>query len=368
MVNSVIGIDGSRLSRSWKTGTETYSDAVIQGLVDRHTSQGWRLYLDGNIERRRWPDHVELRTITAPRFWTHGRLSLEMALHAPDLLFVPAHVIPLVHPKSVVTIHDLGYLHVPEDHPARQRRMLDLTTRWNARASTRIIVPSIITRNDLVERYATPAEKIAVIHHGVDDRFRNIPEADISRARATFGLERPFLLAVGTIHPRKNLPTLARALARLITLGHDLDLVLAGKDGWMAEEVHYQLRAAGLGSRFRNLGYVSARDLPGLYGASSCFVQPSHFEGFGLPVVEAMAAGTAVVCARSSALLEIAGDGADFFETTNDADLAMILERLLVDGNYRRHLIMRGQERSGSFSWTRCATETASVLHEALVM
>lgn len=366
MVRPVIGIDGSRLSRSRKTGTETYSDAVTYGLVDRHATADWRVYLDGDVQGPRWPDYVEIRTITAPRFWTHGRLSLEMAIRTPELLFVPAHVVPLVHPKSVVTIHDLGYLHVPDGHPAHQRRLLDFTTRWNARSATRIIVPSKVTRDDLIDRYQTPAAKIAVVHHGVDERFRTVSENVVSAVRATYGLERPYVLAVGTIHPRKNLPTLARATMRLIASEHDLDLVLIGKDGWMSGVVHDRLRAVGLGNRLRTLGYVPDSDLPGLYRGASCFVQPSLYEGFGIPIVEAMAIGAPVVCARSSSLPEIAGDGADFFNTTDDSELAMVLERILSDTAHRHHLVARGVERSRWFSWSKCVSETASVLYEAL--
>lgn len=366
MLKPVFGIDGSRLSRAEKTGTETYSDAVIHGLVRKVTLGSWRVYLDSSVQRDHWPGHVDVRTITAPRFWTHGRLSLEMATRPPDLLFVPAHVIPLVHPRSVVTIHDLGYLHVPHGHPARQRRMVDLATRWNAAKATRIIVPSHLTRLDLIHRYGTPADKIRVIYHGVDDRFRDVSKAEKDRVREVFDLGRPYLLAVGTIHPRKDLPTLARATKHLVASGWELELVIAGKDGWSADEVHGQLRDAGLGRRLRILSYVPPGDLPGLYAGAICFVQPSLFEGFGIPVVEAMAAGTAVVCADNSSLPEIAGGGADFFDTSDDKHLAMALERLLSDDVYRGRLVERGVTRSQAFSWERCVSETSSLLLEAL--
>lgn len=362
----VIGVDGSRLSRSEKTGTENYADALIHGLVDDDEDASWRVYLDNTADRQRWPSHVEIRTITAPRLWTHGRMSMEMATRPPDLLFVPAHVVPLLHPRSVVTIHDLGYLHVPESHDARQRRMLELTTRWNARMATTIIVPSNVTRQDLVDRYGTSPDKIRVVYHGVDERFRHVAEDELLRVRDALALERPYLLAVGTVHPRKNLPTLAQAAARLLASGRDLDLVVAGKDGWNANEVHDQLRAVGLGARLRTLKYVSSHDLPGLYRGAACFVQPSLFEGFGMPVVEAMAAGTAVVCARTASLPEIAGDGADYFDALDDQHLTVVLERILSDGDYLNRLIARGRERSRSFSWSRCVRETTAVLGETL--
>lgn len=362
MVKPVIGIDGSRLTRNRKTGTETYSDAVIDGLVQGDSAR-WRVYIDRDLDQSRWPAKVERRRITAPRLWTHGRLSLEMATRSPDLLFVPAHVIPLAHPRAVVMIHDLGYLHYPDHHPPRQRRMLDISTRWSARAAAAIIVPSEITRRDLIDRYGTSPEKIRVIHHGVDDRFRTVPWDDQMRVQAGYGLMCPYLLAVGTIHPRKNLPTLARAVKTLAGTGRDLDLVLVGQDGWMADQVHRSIDAIGLGDRVKSLDYVPASDLPALYAGAACFVQPSLFEGFGMPVVEAMAAGAPVVCSSSSALPEIAGDGAVFFDPRYHEQLATAIERILSDDDHRRRLVERGLARSNGFSWTRCVEDTLALLH-----
>lgn len=365
----VIGIDGSRLSRKQKTGTETYSDAVIGGLVQDPTPADWRVYLDRyqtDSDRKTWPQGLDARTLIARRFWTHGRLSLEMATRAPALLFVPSHVIPAIHPRSVVTIHDLGYLHLPATHPFRQRHLLDLCTRWNAKVSVKIIVPSNSTRRDLIEHYRTPPDKIVVINHGVDDRFRSPSKEQITRVLEAHRLARPYVLAVGTVHPRKNLPVLARAVARLNSLGREVDLVLVGKPGWMAEEVLQEVLESGIRDELRRLDYVPLSDLPGLYAGATCFVQPSLFEGFGMPVVEAMAAGTAVLCASTSALPEIGGNGAEFFGPFDDQHLSRLIRRLLEDDNYRNELAARGVEHSKRFSWTKCIEDTRNVLLEAV--
>lgn len=362
----VIGIDASRMALRQRTGTENYSHHIINSLIAGDAADWrWRLYLNGNADSVHLasPDRFDLRDIPARRLWTHYRLSREMLVHRPDVLFVPAHVVPLIHPRTVVTIHDLGYLHVPEAHPAGQRRMLELTTRWSARVAHHIIVPSGRTQRDLIEHYKVPRERISIIHHGVDDRFRSIDATRETDIRDRYGLVRPYVLAVGTIQPRKNLKALADAMS---LADGEHDLVIAGKRGWMAEDVLSGLRAAGLGDRLRLLDYVPDDDLPSLYAAADLFVQPSRFEGFGMPVLEAMAAGAPVLCAGGSSLTEIAGTGAEFFQTEDPTSLPDAITRLLGDQDTRLRLRERGLAWSSRFTWERAAQDTRCILEKAL--
>jgi glycosyltransferase involved in cell wall biosynthesis len=287
-----------------------------------------------------------------------------MLTHRPTGLFVPSHVIPAVHPPSVVTIHDLGYLHVPDAHPRRQRAMLDVTTRWSARVARNIIVPSTRTRDDLMRHYAVPADKISVIYHGVHPRFTAARDKTDQSFRNRYGLPNPYVLAVGTIQPRKNLPLLARAMR---SVPEEVDLVIAGKRGWMADVVMAEIRSAGLGKRLRLLDYVPDDDLPALYRQADVFAQPSRFEGFGMPVLEAMASGTPVVTTRGSSLAEISGDAAMFFQGGNEADLGDRIRELLRDNGLRREFSDRGIAWSGGFTWERAARKTRQVLQDALV-
>lgn len=362
----VVGIDASRLQVHERTGTENYSHRIIRGLLGEDVYWCWRLYLNtqGPPPSLPTPPNVDLRTIPAPRLWTHYRLSREMLTHRPDLLFVPAHVIPVIHPPAVVTIHDLGYLHAPEAHPVSQRRILDLTTRWSARVARHIIVPSGQTRDDLVQHYRVAEEKISVVHHGVDERFRTVGGPTRAELCERYGLDRPYVLAVGTIQPRKNLAVLGHAMK---IAAPDHDLVIAGKRGWMSESVLSRLQAAGLGNRLRILNYVPDADLPQLYASASVFVQPSCFEGFGMPVLEAMAAGTPVICASGSSLSEIAGSAAQFFPTHDHIELAHHLEAILPDTGRQADMRARGKAWSARFTWERAARETRSILQEALI-
>ena len=171
----LIGIDASRAAIAQRTGTEVYSLYLIRALLEIGTAHRFRLYFNAPPPPGLIPEaaHNERRVMPFPRLWTHLRLSWEMLRRPPGLLFVPAHVLPLWRPRrTVVTIHDLGYLFFPQAHTARRRLELHLSTAWNARAASRIIAVSQATKDDLLRRYRIPAERVRVVHHGVAPRFR----------------------------------------------------------------------------------------------------------------------------------------------------------------------------------------------------
>jgi glycosyltransferase involved in cell wall biosynthesis len=242
--------------------------------------------------------------------------------------------------------------------------MLDLTTRWSASVARHIIVPSTRTREDLIQHYKVPGWKVSVIHHGVHPRFAAARAQPDRSFRERYALANPYVLAVGTIQPRKNLPLLARAMR---TVSADVDLVVAGKRGWMAEDVLREVESAGLGSRLRLLDYVPDADLPALYQHASLLAQPSRFEGFGMPVLESMASGTPVVTTRGSSLAEISGDAAIFVEEENEGDLAARIRDVLGDNELRADYAARGIAWSGEFTWERAARKTRLVLQDALL-
>ena len=361
----LIGLDGSRLARSQATGTETYSDRIIRGLVGHSDSAQWRVYVN-KLPEVPLPADIEVRQLIAQRLWTHARLSREMQASPPDLLFVPAHVVPLRHPRTVVTLHDLGYVHYPKAHPRQQRFALDLSTRWSARAAHHIIVPSEATAYDVRSILRVPASKITVIPHGVDERFGRATAEDAEKARSRLSLGKPYVLALGTIQPRKNLPLLARAIALLVGRGHDIDLVIAGKRGWLSGEVMREIEACGLGDRFRHLDYVPHELLPGLIAGAECLAQPSLFEGFGLPVLEAMAAGTPVVAARGSSLPEVGGDAVLYFDPQSGVELADQIGSILGSDSVRDDLARAGRSRSRGYSWEACVNSTLNVLLDSV--
>ena len=231
-----------------------------------------------------------------------------MAYRAPELLFVPAHVLPLVHPgRSVVTIHDLGYVHYPTAHPAAQRLYLRYSTWWSAHAATHLLADSYATRQDLVNVCHVSPDKVSVVYLGVNPRFVPVTnQTELAAIQAKYRIVAPYMLYVGTIQPRKNLVRLIDAWAAAQLTG--VQLVLAGKPGWLTGEIEARAATRGVGHAIHFTGYVDDTDLPALITGARAFLLPSLYEGFGLPALEAMACGTPVLASAVSSLPEVVGD------------------------------------------------------------
>lgn len=362
----VIGIDASRLSVGERTGTETYTAQLLRHLPGHLSSEEVRLYLNTrDVPPEATPPYHPV-PIPFPRLWTHARLSWEVTRHPPDLLFVPAHVVPLLHPQSVVTIHDLGFLHEPGSHPAPDRRLLDLSTRWSARAAQRVIAISAATRQDLVRAYGVPETKIRVVPHGVGPEFRPVPPYVSEEVKVRLNLPSRYVLAVGTVQPRKNLGRLAAALRVLVEHGLPHHLVIAGKRGWLAGTVDQAIETSGMADRIHRVGYVAPTDLPAVYTGADAFCFPSLYEGFGLPALEALACGVPTLVSDRGALPEVVGDAALTVNPTDERAIGTALVRLLTDADLRQRLAAAGPLRAAHFSWDQTAAQTLAVLREVL--
>ncbi len=363
----LVGIDASRAVSHHPTGTEIYSRRLIQTLLKLHSPHRFRLYF-----RTSPPSHLfkgaEHRVIPFPRLWTHVRLSWEMARHRPDLLFVPAHVLPPVRPRlSLVTVHDLGYLHFPQAHPWRQRLYLDLSTRWNARVATHLLADSRATKADLAARYAAEPDKITVAYPGVDPSLGPVCDpAVIGAAKERYDVAGDYFLYLGTLQPRKNLGRLVGAFARFLSRQPQagVQLVLAGKRGWLHDELFHRVREHGLDHRVRFPGYVAEEDKAPLLSGALAFVFPSLHEGFGLPVLEAQACGCPVITSITSSLPEVAGDSALLVDPRDTAAIADAMTRLFTDSTLSTRLIESGFSNVERFSWHACARTVLQVIDE----
>ena len=292
-----------------------------------------------------------------------------MAVRPPDVLFVPAHVLPLIHPRrSVVTVHDLGYLAYPEAHKTGDRRYLDWSTRWNARRAKFVIADSAATQADLIRAYGVDERKIRVIHLGRDETLAPVPDAQVlAEVQARYGITAHYVLYVGTLQPRKNLARVIEAFARAAAAPAfaGIQLVLAGKKGWLYDDLFAQVERMGLAGRVLFPGYVDDADLPALLSGALAFVFPSLYEGFGIPVLEAGACGVPVITSNTSSLPEVAGDAALLVDPHDVDAIAEAMTRLVTDAALRTELSRRGLANVQRFSWEKCARETLAVLLEA---
>jgi glycosyltransferase involved in cell wall biosynthesis len=306
--------------------------------------------------------------ITIPRLWTHIGLSWEMLTRPPDVLFVPAHVLPVWRPRhSVVTVHDLGYRHHPESHPWRQRAYLEWSTWWNARVAAHILADSQATKDDLVAAYGVNPAKVTVVYPGRDESLKRVDDPEAQAAvRERYGIGPRYVLYVGMLQPRKNLVRLIRAFARLIAQAEDipadLELVLAGQPGWLSDDILAEPARLDVAARVRFPGYVADDDLAALISGALVFAHPSLYEGFGFPVLEAQACGVPVLTSSVSSLPEVAGDAARLVDPTDVDAIADGLRRLLTDDGLRADLIARGYANLRRFSWERAAREVLGVL------
>jgi glycosyltransferase involved in cell wall biosynthesis len=361
-----IGIDASRAFGVEQTGTERYATAVTQALVALG-GHDYRLYLQHRTPLPP-PEPASSIVLRAPRLWTHTRLALEVALRVPDVLFVPAHVLPAyTRPAAVVTVHDLGYLAYPEAHTAVQRRYLHWTTRRHATRATAVIADSAATRDDLVARYRADPDRVHVVHLAVEDAMRPAAPDEVAAVRAEMGIppDRPYVLHVGTLQPRKNLPRLMHAFAGLASNRTAPVLVLAGKQGWGREDLPRMAQDLGIARSVRFAGYVPRKSLPALYTGATVAAVPSLYEGFGLPALEAMACGAPVAASRTSSLPEVVGSAGLLFDPEDTGDIRVALDRLLSDANLRASLSRVGRERAAAFTWDLCARRTLRVLERA---
>ena len=302
-----------------------------------------------------------------PRFLSDGWLLRDvpraLAVDPADVFFTGLTKFAAGRTPSVVTVHDLGWRGIPEAYTLNERLRQFRWHWWAARRATRLVVVSEFTRADLTRWVPSCAARVRLIHEAVSPSWCRVKEpAALAAARGRVGVEGPFILAVGTLSPKKNLEALMAGFTALRNQGfRKHQLVLVGKVGWKADTI---LAAARRTQGVILAGYVEDEVLRSLYSAADLYVSASLYEGFGLPVLEAMACETPVVAARAGAVPEVAGDAALLCEPT-PAGLADAMARVLGDDGFRRELIVRGTRRLAAFSWERAARELAAVLAEA---
>lgn len=372
-----IGVDVTAMP-SRRAGAGTYMYRLVQSLLRLETAHAFVVFVRP-ADRDAWgvagegTPHAIVPVPAAARVatrlvWEQTRLPLLARRLRLDLLHSTHYTSPLaLGVPSVVTFCDLTFVQRPEVHVPVKRLLFPWLMRASVARARRLIAISESTRRDILAAYDLDPARVVTVPLAAGPEWRPQAAERVREAAARYGLvPGSYLLHVGVLEPRKNVPRLVEAFARLAAARPGLVLVIGGKRGWMADPLDAAITAAGLGDRIRLLGYVPDGDVPPLVGGAAAFVYPSLYEGFGLPVLEAMACGAPVITTNVSAMPEVAGDGALLVAPDDTSALEVAIARVLDDRAFAAALGARAVAAAGRFSWTRCARETLDV-YEACV-
>jgi len=363
-----IGIDAHHVGVQ-EGGNERYCENLIRCLARAPARQD-ELFVFSYREaaRRRIPNgrvtHLPLRSRSVA--WQRA---VELPLYSRrldlDVLHVPFNFLPVFRCRKVITIHDLTFIRLPETHFPLERLRMKVMTRLATRRADHILTVSEFLKGQIVQHYDVDPDRVTVAPNAAHrEVFRPVQSTARQAFRRAWALDYPYFLWVGIMQPRKNVATLVEAFARLRTRGRsDHHLVLVGRLGWMYEHVFELIRARGLERVVHRFDEVDAPTLAGFYSGATALVVPSHWESFGLPIIEAMSCGCPVVCSHAAAMPEVYGDAALAFDPAEPDALVAQLERLLDDGGLRDQLVGRGFANADRFSWERTAAIVERVYH-----
>ncbi|MBN1811369.1 MAG: glycosyltransferase family 4 protein [Anaerolineae bacterium] len=297
--------------------------------------------------------------------WTLGieatRLGLDL-LHSPD--FIPP---AFGYRRSVITVHDLNFLYYPQFLTAESRRYYNGQIEWAVRRADHILADSHATKTDLVSMLSVEPEKVTVVHLAADPTYHPLAEEEAGKVVAKYGLKPGYLLFVGTLEPRKNLPGLLQAY-RLLRDARTTDepLVLVGGKGWLYDEIFERVEVLHLTQHVRFLHDVPNADLPGFYSAAGLLTMLSFYEGFGLPALEAMSFGTPVVASDRASLPEVVGEAGLLANPDDPEDIAQVLGRVLTDEALQAQMRKQGLAQAARFTWDKAARESLAVYQEVV--
>lgn len=372
-----IAIQAADLDHSRIDGTRVYIFNLLKHFGRLDGASEFLIYHKSRFNPELAPPvfpNYTIKKIYAPYLWTQLRFAYEVKKDKVDAIWMPMHNFPLLHSgktKTTVTIHDLAFKYFPESFPRKDLLKLNFLTDMAVRNADKIIAISEATKKDILESYPEiKAEKIKVIHHGFSPDVYGLArdEARETEIRKELGINGKYILYFGAIQPRKNLGVLIKAFELLKSQTSEkpgfggLQLVMVGEKAWLSGKTIKMAQQSPFATDIKMPGKLKFDDLGHLCRGAGVFVFPSLYEGFGIPVLEAMAAKVPVVCADNSSLPEVGGGACLYFKAASPEDLARKIGSILEDGGLREDLVARGVERIKKFSWEKCAAETLAYL------
>lgn len=368
-----IAIDASRANRVNKTGVEWYAFHVIREMLKLADKQDqFSLYMQEQL-REDWgvlPSNADVKVLDwkIRYMWTHLCLGPQLAKKVPDVTFIPAHVIPVVHKKPIVmTFHDIAFKKFPQSYSWKENAYQEFAMKYALKHAAKIIVPTETTRQDIITYYNTGHDKLVVVNHGFD----NLYELPTSKSNSEdleehvtqkYGITSPYILFVGRIEEKKNIIRMIKAFELVKEHNHDLQFVLIGKPGFGYEKIQAYIKQSSVANDIIQPGWVEQSDMPVIFRNAEIFFYATLYEGFGLPILEAFASGVPVVTTEYGASKEIAGDGAVLVDPLDYKLMADKIIGLLANEQKRCSLLAAAKKELQKYSWQKCAQETYNVL------
>jgi glycosyltransferase involved in cell wall biosynthesis len=360
------GIDAHAIGRHL-TGNEVYVRNLLEQYDGLDRDNQFFAYVSVPGADELVPRRFEKRWVSNNPFRRLGfDLSRGVRRDQPDVLHVQYTAPLLCSAPVVVSVHDVSYLEHPEFFPRARRIQLRWTVERTVRRAAKVVTLSEFSRAGIARAYGMNPDKIAVVPAACSEIFRPQPRAQAQAfVDGRFSLRAPFILCVGDLQPRKNPIGLIRAFEELVANYPQLThkLVFVGKDTWFAPRVHQIAEASPFSNRIHFTGYVNDDELLQLYNAGDLFVFPSFYEGFGIPLLEAMACGVPVACSNRSAMQEVAGEAAHQFNPYSTREMVVAMRDLLLDPDYRAEMGHRGRENAARYSWRQTARQTLDLYH-----
>lgn len=361
-------------------GIGRYVRELVTALAHIDSTNSYRLFVAGasssNLPASIAPNFGWRSTPLSPlflaRLWhrLHVPLPVEAFVGRVPLYHATDFVLPPTLPgvRTLLTVHDLSFVRVPGAASPGLRAYLDKVVPSSVARADLVLADSEATKEDLLSLYRVSSEKVVVLLSGVSSTFiRYIDPFFVLTIRKKYRLtDRPYILSIGTVQPRKNYSRLIQALALIRNQGLDLDLVIAGGKGWLEDPIYATIRETHLEDHVHFIGFADDADLPTLYNGAVCFAFPSLYEGFGLPILEAMSCGTPVVTSNISSLPEVAGDATLLIDPYDVEALSNALQRLITDTELRNTLIVKGHIQAKKFTWEKSARHLLQIYNNLL--